>query len=129
MDGLSVFGILGFIFGVMGMMAYLEVSKLKNRLAQMERELTRMQGTSFHADRSALVAAAKSYVGRQVNLELEEDHEDVDVVMYGNTKHGANTILDVDDDWLLVRVDTPKGSKEKLIRMESVERIAVLAEE
>ena len=63
-----------------------------------------------------------------MNLELEEDHEDVDVTMYGNTKHGSNTILDVDDEWMLVRIDTPKGTKEKLLRLESVERISVLEE-
>ena len=64
-----------------------------------------------------------------MNLDLKEDHEDVDVTMYGNTKHGSNTILDVDDEWMLVRIDTPKGTKEKLLRLESVERISVLAEQ
>ena len=43
--------------------------------------------------------------------------------MYGNTKHGSNTILDADEEWMLVRIETPKGTKEKLIRMESIARI------
>ena len=79
-------------------------------------------------DRTALMTVAKSCIGRQVNLELREDDGDVDVIMYGNTKHGSNTILDVDDEWMLVRIDTPKGAKEKLLRLESVERISVLEE-
>ena len=121
-------GVVGFVFGIFGLWAYLEVPKLKTRITDLERELTRMQGTSFHEDRAALYEAAKGYVGKTVNLELEEDHEDVDVTMYGNTKHGSNTILDVDDEWMLVRIDTPKGTKEKLLRLESVERISVLEE-
>ncbi len=126
---METMGIIGFVFGIFGLMAYLQTSSLKKRVAGLERELAGMQGTKFHEDRAALIAAAKTYVGRQVNLDLKEDHEDVDIVMYGNTKHGSNTILDVDDGWMLVRIDTPKGTKEKLLRLESVERISVLAEQ
>ena len=125
---METMGIIGFVFGIFGLMAYLQVSSLKKRVAGLERELTGMQGTKFHEDRTALMAVAKSCIGRQVNLELREDDGDVDVIMYGNTKHGSNTILDVDDEWMLVRIDTPKGSKEKLLRLESVERISVLEE-
>ena len=126
---MEVMGIIGFVFGVFGLMAYLQISTLKTRVTGLERELTRMQGTGLHEDRTALIAAAKTYVGRQVNLELDEDHMDVDVTMYGNTKLGSNTILDVDGEWMLVRIDTPKGTKEKLLRLESVERISVLEEQ
>ena len=120
---MEVMGIIGFVFGVFGLMAYLQTSSLKTRINNLERELTGMQGTSFHESRAATVAMAKSCIGRQVKLDLHEDDEDVDVMMYGNTKHGSNEILDVDDEWLLVRVVTPKGSKEKLLRVESVARI------
>ena len=118
-------GIIGFVFGIFGLLAYLEVPKLKTRITDLERELTRMQGTSFHEDRAALHEAAKGYIGKTVNLELDEDHEDVDITMYGNTKHGTNEILDVDGEWMLVRVTSAKGVKEKLIRMESVARIGL----
>ena len=121
-------GIIGFIFGIFGLLAYFEVPKLKSRVTDLERELTKMQGTSFHEDRAALQEAAKNYIGQPVKLELDEDHGDVDIMMYGNTKHGTNEILDVDGEWLLVRVVTPKGTKEKLIRMESVARIGVVGE-
>jgi hypothetical protein len=49
-------------------------------------------------------------------------------MMYGNSKHGSNTILDADDDWILVRIDSAKGSKEKLIRAGSVQRISLVSE-
>ena len=116
----------GFFFGVFGVLAYFQVYALKKRVDDLERELTKTKGTSYHEDRTALVAAAKSYVGQEVNLALKEDHEDIDGINYGNTKHGSNTILDADNEWLLVRIKTPKGEKEKLLRMESVERISVI---
>lgn len=63
-----------------------------------------------------------------MNIDLKEDHEDVDIINYGNTKHGSNTVLDADNEWLLVRIETPKKTVEKLIRMESVERISLIIE-
>lgn len=119
---------LGFIFGIFGMLAYLQISSLKNRVSELERELTKMKGTSFHEDRSALVQATRTYTGQKVNIELKEDHEDIDIINYGNTKHGSITVLDADEEWMLVEVVTPKGTKKKLIRMESVERISVIKE-
>lgn len=119
---------LAFVFGIFGLMAFLEASSLKKRVAALEESLTKTRGTPFHEDRQSLVAAAKGYIGQEVLLGFKEDHEDADVVSYGNTKHGSNTILDVDEDWMLVRIRTPKGEKEKLIRMGSVIRISRVKE-
>ncbi|MBR4471244.1 MAG: hypothetical protein IKS54_08060 [Erysipelotrichaceae bacterium] len=119
---------LGFIFGIFGLYAYLQVSSLKNRISDLERELTKMKGTSYHEDRTALVKSVREYIGQKVNIDLKEDHEDVDIINYGNTKHGSNTVLDADNEWLLVRIETPKKTVEKLIRMESVERISLIIE-
>ena len=122
----------GWVFGFFGFLAFLQLSELsglKSRVSELERQLTDMKGTSFHEDRQALLKAAKNYIGQQIVLDLREDHEDVDVMMYGNTKHGSVTVLDADDQWMLVRVGTPKGDKEKLIRMESVSRISVIRDQ
>ena len=118
--------VLGFVFGIFGLLAYLQISTLKSRVDELERELTRMQGTSFHEDRTALVQAAKSYIGQKVNIDLKEDHMDADIVNYGNMKYGTVTVLDADGEWLLVRIENKKKNINKLIRMESVERISVL---
>lgn len=115
----------GFVFGIFGLMAFMEVSSLKGRITALERELTKMLGTSFHETRSSLLHAARSYIGQNVIIDLKEDYEDPDIVMYGNTKHGSNTILDADAEWLIVRTESAKGITEKLIRMEAVERISV----
>ncbi len=116
---------IGFIFGIFGLLAYIQVSALKRKVETMEEQLARTEGTSYYDDRRALVQAAQSYLGKQVKLEFKEDHQDVDAVMYGNTKHGAITILGADEEWMLVRIESLKGSKDKLLRMESIQRISL----
>ncbi len=116
---------IGFVFGIFGLMAYLQLSSMKNRGASLERELALVKGTSFHEDRASLLEVARSCIGRKVKIELKEDYEDFDVLNYGNTKFGSNTILDADSEWLLLRIENAKGNKDKLIRMESVKRISL----
>ena len=118
----------GFIFGIFGLLAYVQLSSLKKRLIALEEELAGIDGTSSHEERRALLDAVEAYIGEQVILDLKEDCEDVDITMYGNSKHGTNTILDADGDWLLVRIDSAKGSKEKLIRAGSIQRISLVGE-
>ena len=118
----------GFVLGIFGLIAYLQAASLKKRVADLENDLAKTEGSRFFTERQSLRKAAGSYVGRRVRLDLKEDCEDVDIMMYGNTKHGANTILDADEDWVLVRVDTPKKSVEKLIRLEGIERIGKVTE-
>lgn len=117
---------LGFIFGIFGLLAYLQLSSLKKRVGALEEELAGIHGTASFTERRALLDAIGSYIGKAVVLDLKEDCKDMDVVMYGNTKHGTNTIVDADEDWILVRIDSAKGSKEKLIRVGSVQRISVM---
>ncbi len=120
---------IGFIFGIFGILAYIQVSSLKKRIVTLEDELAGIAGTSSFEERRALLNAVDAYIGKQVILDLKEDCKDVDIIMYGNSKHGTNTILDADSDWLLVRIDSAKGSKEKLIRAGSVQRISLVDEE
>lgn len=115
---------LGFIFGIFGLLAYLQITPLKRRMDKLEEELTRTKGTSFHEDRQSLMNAVRSYTGEKVILTLKEDYVDADIVSYGNTKHGSNTILDADEDWMLIRIETSKGNKQKLIRMESIQSVS-----
>ncbi len=118
----------GFVFGIFGLLAYIQLSSLKKRVVALEEELAGIAGTPSFEERKALLDAVEAYIGKQVILDLKEDCEDVDIVMYGNSKHGTNTILDADGDWLLVRIDSAKGSKEKLIRAGSVQRISLVNE-
>ena len=119
---------IGFIFGIFGLLAYVQLASLKKKVNALEEELAGIAGTSSFEERRSLRGAIEAYIGKQVILELKEDCEDVDIVMYGNSKHGTNTILDADGDWLLIRIDSAKGSKEKLIRADSVQRISLVSE-
>ena len=114
-----------FVFAIFGLLAYLQLSSLKGRVTELEDQLARMSGTALHEERTGLQRAARDYLGKPVKIDLKEEQQDVDIVMYGNTKHGSNTILDVDDEWMLVRVGTPKGEKDKLIRLGSVQSIGL----
>ena len=120
--------ILGYVFGIFGLIAFLEASSLKHRVDALEEQLANTKGTPFHEDRQSLLQLARSCIGRKVKLVLKEDHADVDVVMYGDTKHGSNMILDVDENWMLVRIDGPKGTKHKLIRLGSIDSISLVDE-
>ncbi len=118
-----------FVFAIFGFMAYLEANSLKKRVDAIEAQLTKVKGTSYQEDRKSLLALIRANTGKKVTIDLKEDHGDADIMMYGNTKHGSNTILDADDEWMLVRIEGPKGVKEKLIRLESVVRIGVPGED
>ena len=119
---------IGIVFGIFGLLAYIELFSLKKRVVALEEELAGIAGTASYEERRSLLDAVSGDIGKQVNLELKEDCEDVDIMMYGNTKHGSNTILDADGEWILVRVDSAKGSNEKLIRVGSVQRISLVNE-
>ena len=113
-----------FVFSIFGLLAYTEISSLKSRITQLERSLTKMEGTSQHIDRKALIKAASEYIGSDVVLDLKEDYQDADIMLYGNTKNGSNIILDADEDWILVETRSKKGTETKLIRTEGLESIA-----
>ena len=119
---------LGFVFGIFGLMAYLELSEMKKRVSSLEEELTKLKGTAYHEERTSLLQAARSYIGEKVRIELKEDQGDVDIINYGNTKYGSIVIQEADDTWLKITIESPRGRKEKLIRMESIERITLIKE-
>ena len=57
---------------------------------------------------------------------MKEDHGDMDIINYGNSKYGSITVLDSDDEWLLIHIESPKETMDKLIRLESIERISLI---
>lgn len=115
---------IAFVFGIFGFLAYLEISSLKKRITDLERELTKVKGTSYQENHSSLLHVVSSYIGQKVIINFKEDYQDVDVVTYGNSKYGSNTVLDVDDEWVLLRIESKRGTKEKLIRLEAISRIS-----
>lgn len=117
-----------FVLAIFGFMAYCELSSLKKRIGQIEEQLATAKGTSYAYSRESLKKLAQSYIGKNVRINLREEMEDLDVISQGNIKRGANVILDVDDEWMLVRINGPKKSFEKLLRLSAVESLTVVEE-
>lgn len=115
-----------FVLAIFGFLAYCEMSSLKKRIGQIEEQLATTKGTSYAYSRESLKKLAQSYIGKKVRINLREEMEDIDVISYGNVKGGANIILDVDDEWMLVRINGPKKSFEKLLRLSAVENLTVV---
>ena len=101
---------LAFVFSLFGLMAYLEVSSLKKRVKELEQQLVKIEGTPLHQEYQSLAKIASSYIGKSVTIGFKE--------------HGTNTLLDADDDWLLVKIESAKGTVTKLIRLSSITSIA-----
>lgn len=114
---------LGIALGIFGFFAFLQVSSLRNRIVALERQLSKMQDTTFSEDRKGLEQIVRSSIGQKVKIDMKEDYWDADILSYGNSKSGFNKIIDVDEEWVLVHIESPKGSKEKLIRLDSVQSL------
>lgn len=114
--------IIGFIFGIFGFMAFISLSSLKGRVRSLEMQMRSLQGTGYAAEKASLREAARAYIGQPVKLSFKEDEEDPDVLLC-NVKAGTCTLADVDEDWLLVRLEHNHSVKEKLIRLESLASI------
>lgn len=122
---MEVFGYLGFVFGLLGVLAFCSQSELKNRIKRIEDELSSTRGTSYSLSKESLARIALEYKGQQVKISFKEDCWDSDVITYGNTK-GKNIILDADDSWLLVEITTPKRSVQKLFRLDSIDGLTLV---
>ena len=117
---------LGIAFGIFGLLAFFQVTTLKSKVDALERQLAKVQGTSYSEDRQGLEQIVRSSMGQKVKIDMKEDYWDADILSYGNSKHGFNTILDVDGEWVLVRTESPKGSKDKLVRLDSIQSLATV---
>ncbi len=53
---------ISFVFGIFGFLAYLEISSLKKRITDLERELTKVKGTSYQENRSSLLHVVSSFI-------------------------------------------------------------------
>ena len=118
---------LGFVFGLMGFLAFCSQSDLKRRIKRLEHELASTKGSSYAVARESLAKLASQNIGKTVKISFKEDCWDSDVMVYGNTK-GKNTILDADDNWILVEISTPKKTIEKLFRIDSIDGITLVKE-
>ena len=90
--GVNVENDIAYVFGVFGLMAYLQMSSLKKRISALEEQMSGLQGTSYAENKKSLKKIATELIGKNVIIELKEEQQDYDITMYGNTKYGSNTI-------------------------------------
>lgn len=109
-----------FMLAIMVFVATTEISTLKRRVDQLEKQLTHMEGTDYHQDRQDLIKVIDQYRGQSVSISLKEDYTDVELVLSSQQSDSEVTVIDVDSDWLHLKITDSTSSKEKLIRMEAV---------
>lgn len=112
-----------FCFAIFGLIAFCSVCSLTRRVVKLEKQLSKVEGTSFYEERKNLLEVIDAYIGKTVKIEMREEEPDADIMNYGNTKYGKNVIIDADEDWILVEITDKRGTKEKLLRISSVKSI------
>ena len=117
-----------FIFAIFGFFAYIELSKLKNRVNDLEAQLSKVKGTSHFESAQTIKKLVEQNLGRRVYLNLREGYEDQEIYMALYQKREI-VMVDADGGWILVNVGSPKGTLEKLIRVESIQSIDVVSDE
>ncbi len=60
---MNTMGIIGFIFGIFGLLAYCSMAPLKRRIEVLESALSKMEGTTFHESREPLYRIAQDCIG------------------------------------------------------------------
>ena len=63
---------MGFVFGIFGLMAYLQISALKKRVDDLEREMTKIEGTEHAQKQTSLRSVVRKWIGEEVILELKD---------------------------------------------------------
>lgn len=115
---------MGFIFGFFGFLAYIELSSLKGRVRNLESQLSHTHGSFLQKERLGLAQGAKSCIGKPVRINLKENYADLELATCSSKKSGNLVILDADQDWLLLRISSPKGDQKKLIRIEALQSLS-----
>ena len=113
---------LGFIFGVFGLVAFLGLDSLKKRVRDLEKQMSALSGTDYATEKLSLMSAARGYIGQSVQLRFKEGEEDPDATIAA-MKMGTCTLVDVDQDWILVHIEHNKTTQDKLIRLDSIQSI------
>lgn len=110
---------IGYIFGIFGLFAFLQVSSLKGRLVKIEEQLANMNGTSQYDERQSLYQHLLTCIGQHVELSLKEDYEDLEI------RSGDTYIEDTDGEWVVVRIENKRGTTERIIRLAGISGISL----
>lgn len=107
---------------IFGLIAFLQVSAISAKLRRMERSERgnlHLGGSNVEDD---MIKILTPYIGKEVSLDFYEEEEDMDLLCAG--KQEKTILLDIDTKWAMVRKETPKKHKDKLIRISSIKGVA-----
>ena len=109
MEYLGVFGFISFVF----------VLTLQGKVSKLERQMREAgigeEGAALNGD---LSTSLEKRIGCQVKLDFYDGEADVDIA-----SAKAVTIKDVDEKWVLVRLEHKKKACEKLIRISTIKGV------
>lgn len=105
--------------GVFGFIAFVLVMTLQGKVSKLERQMREAgigeEGIALNGD---LSSSLEKRIGCQVKVDFYDGEADADIVS-GKTV----TIKDVDEKWVLVRLENKKKTCEKLIRISTIKGI------
>ena len=109
MEYLGVFGFISFVF----------VLTLQGKVSKLERQMREAGiGEEGAALNGNLSTSLEKRIGCQVKLDFYDGEADVDIA-----SAKAVTIKDVDEKWVLVRLEHKKKACEKLIRISTIKGV------
>jgi hypothetical protein len=105
--------------GVFGFIAFVFVLTLQGKVSKLERQMREAgigeEGSALNGD---LFTSLEKRIGCQVRLDFYDGEGDVDI-----TGDKSVTIKDVDEKWVLVRLENKKKSCDKLIRISTIKGV------
>lgn len=109
---------------IFGLLAFFQVSAVAARLRRLERS----ENSAVHSERSSVKDDMRKilapYTGKEIHLDFYEDEEDADLELINIGGHNKIILLDMDEKWALVRIETPKNHRDKLIRISSIRGVS-----
>ena len=106
------------IAAILGFFAWLGIFSLQSRISKLERQLRQIEGTEASDEAKELRRIAKVSIGKTVKLSFRENEGDYD--LYGDN---SVTILDADNEWVLVEFTLRGKPVQKLIRQSAIRGI------
>ncbi len=109
---------LGNIFWVFGLFAFIQMWGLSARIRRLE------MAKGNNTEIAGLTEIIVTHIGKQIDtITFYEDEEDDDLECLG--KNEKAFIEEVDEKWVLIRVEKAKKTVRKLIRISSIKGIAL----
>lgn len=107
---------------ILGLLAFFQVSQISSRLRRLERDGVSAPLSGRCSAKEDIAKVLAPCIGKEVVLDFYEDEVDRDLICA--TGKRKIILLDIDSKWAMVRMETPKTHKDKLIRISSIKGVS-----